>query len=1209
MATVGQLVVKIGADVSDLDQKIRGTQDKLRSAGSAMMSLGAGLSGTVTAPLLGLGAAAMAAGEKLNEGMANVQSLGVAQDRIESLKGSVQETAILVGKSTEDMAAGLYQAESAFGDTADIGKKLEINAKAAAGGLATVTDSINLTSAVTKGYGDTSATAVQHVADLALKTVALGQTTFPELAGSIGTVTPLASNLGVKMEELFGVMATATGVTGGASEVSTQLRGVLQSLMAPTDSMADLMHSMGFASGEAMLKGKGLQGTISAIITAARKSGQPLQKYIGSVEGQTLALALAGPQAEAFTQKLAEMQNAAGATDAAFEAQTQGVDKNGFALQQAKVKLEVFLQKLYDGMGPALLAVTGLIAPFVDKLLALGDIFAKMTPTQQLWIVGLLGAAAALGPLLIILGMVTNAIAAALPALAAIGGAFGLLLSPIGLVAIALGALVYFNFGGIRDFAAGILGRLQAAAPLASDALHELWAQLTGIGIDTYDTTEGIYAFVEALTGSQEMAATVSNKIGDIGYALYEMEQRIATAAPLVSDAFGELLAQLTGIGAESYDTTEGIYAFVEALTGSPAIAQQVADAVWDMGTALASARAWFGTTWAAAQSELLAAWSAMQPQLQQLWGWLQVNIPLALTTVQLWFASVWAAIPGVVSAAWGAISPLLTQLWTWLQVNIPLALTTVQAWFSAAWAAIPGVVSAAWANMGGILTQLWTWLQVTIPLALSVVQAWFTTAWSAAGAAVSGAWNTVGPLLTQLWTWLQVNIPLALTTVQAWFSAAWAAIPGVVSAAWANMGGILTQLWTWLQVTIPLALTTLQAWFGTAWAAIAGATSSAATTMTTVWNQLVAIFGPGIERLIASFGQFGTQLATLGPDFQALWAAAQPVIMALGAAVGVVLVFAVNLLANTFNNLVPIIRAAINQAATILNTLVTTVQGAIALVAALINGDWAGAWNAARGIVSGLATFVQSSLNNLWIVVSTVFAVIAATIRDTLADLGFTGAAAAVQMVIDKVSALSGWLTRIGSGDVKIGVPTWVTNLLAWAWPAAPDEIASIQKWGWPAVPGVIADLIKWAWPDAPAVISDLIKWAWPAVPKLISELLDWGWPGAPDWINNLMNWQPAVPGWVSKLLGWAGIDTAVPAHALGTQYSREGVAIVGENGPEPVWLPGGSRVMSNTDFRSALAGAGGPTVQLTGDVHIHNDLDVEELMWRIAQKFKRNG
>ena len=152
-----------------------------------------------------------------------------------------------------------------------------------------IRDAIDLTSAVTKAYGDPSAGAVQGVSDLALETVRLGQTTFPELAASIGRVTPLTAQLKVSQQEHFAVLATATGVTGGAAEVNTQLRGVLQGLMSPTADLTQLYRQMGVASGEQLVQQRGLQGAIAAIVQAAQASGQPLQKYLSSIEGQTLA--------------------------------------------------------------------------------------------------------------------------------------------------------------------------------------------------------------------------------------------------------------------------------------------------------------------------------------------------------------------------------------------------------------------------------------------------------------------------------------------------------------------------------------------------------------------------------------------------------------------------------------------------------------------------------------------------------------------------------------------------------------------------------------------------------------------------------------------------------------------------------------------------------------------------------------------------------
>ena len=61
--------------------------------------------------------------------------------------------------------------------------------------------------------------------------------------------------------------------TGTGGEVTTQFRGILQSLMAPTETISGLIGQMGFISGQAMLEQMGLQGSINAIVQAAQARG------------------------------------------------------------------------------------------------------------------------------------------------------------------------------------------------------------------------------------------------------------------------------------------------------------------------------------------------------------------------------------------------------------------------------------------------------------------------------------------------------------------------------------------------------------------------------------------------------------------------------------------------------------------------------------------------------------------------------------------------------------------------------------------------------------------------------------------------------------------------------------------------------------------------------------------------------------------------
>ena len=250
--------------------KAKSAADSLNKFGSNLQGIGTKLSLGITAPLVAIGGAAVAMSVKFNESMANIATLiPGSTERVVELKESVEAMAIATGKSTSDLAGGLFQVISSFGDSADSAKILGITARAATAGLATTEQALSLVSAVTKGYGEVNAATIQKAADLAFVTNKLGQTTFPELANSIGRVVPLAAELKVSQEELFGVMATATGVTGKAAEVSTQLRGVLQGFLAPTADMTELFNELGFETGKAALEQLGFQGALEAVVKGA----------------------------------------------------------------------------------------------------------------------------------------------------------------------------------------------------------------------------------------------------------------------------------------------------------------------------------------------------------------------------------------------------------------------------------------------------------------------------------------------------------------------------------------------------------------------------------------------------------------------------------------------------------------------------------------------------------------------------------------------------------------------------------------------------------------------------------------------------------------------------------------------------------------------------------------------------------------------------
>lgn len=338
-----RLFGRIMIETSDAERSLSKTESKaktfLGTIGNGVVTV-AKFAGAVGAAALTAAGAATKVAADFQSQMSNVQTLLTGtQDEIAAKVSKygdiVKEVSRTTGLETSNLTDGLYQVVSAFGDVDDAAKIMEIAAKSAKAGNAETSDAVNLLSAVTKGYGDISAEANQKAADLAFTTVRLGQTSFPELASSMGKVIPLCATMKVSEEELFGAMATLTGVTGGTAEVSTQLKATIQGFMQPTTAMTSALKKLGYENGQVAIESLGLQGALDALKESVNGDELAFAGMFSSVEAKTAVLALAGAQSEDFTNKTKEMYSATGAAESAFDTKTANLKGTLGKLKQA----------------------------------------------------------------------------------------------------------------------------------------------------------------------------------------------------------------------------------------------------------------------------------------------------------------------------------------------------------------------------------------------------------------------------------------------------------------------------------------------------------------------------------------------------------------------------------------------------------------------------------------------------------------------------------------------------------------------------------------------------------------------------------------------------------------------------------------------------------------------------------------------------------
>lgn len=170
-----------------------------------------------------------------------------------------------------------------------------------------------------EGYGGAIGSATE-ASDNLFRMVRLGQTEFSELVPEIGSAATISRELTVDQYELGGSIAQLTLTAGSTSQAFTQYRGIINSLLKPSERMTELLASMGYASGQALVSELGFVGALEALKTKAEASGHQLGYFVESTEALIGIAALAANEFQGVTQRVEEMGRAGNETANAWDA-------------------------------------------------------------------------------------------------------------------------------------------------------------------------------------------------------------------------------------------------------------------------------------------------------------------------------------------------------------------------------------------------------------------------------------------------------------------------------------------------------------------------------------------------------------------------------------------------------------------------------------------------------------------------------------------------------------------------------------------------------------------------------------------------------------------------------------------------------------------------------------------------------------------------
>lgn len=495
-----------------------------------MSSFGSSLTKNVTAPILATLGATGKMADTFEKDMGQVNTLLDNKEHLQKYKDTAIQVSNDTGIALGTVSKGVYQTISSIGD---LGKKTQdifsISARAAKGGGASVAESVALISSGMKGYDSVNVKTAQSISDMAFMTQKLGVTTYKELASSMQPLFPLGKSLNVSYQELFGSMATLTGVTGNTAEVTTQMKGLFTGLLKPTDSMSKLMQKYGYQNGQAMIKSEGMSGVLKILQKETGGQSDKMAKLFSNSRALTAAIALTGSQYDTFREKTKKMNQASGATEKALKDMKTSTSDIRKAINSAKNSLTVFGSSVLKVVAPSITTGATKLANFAKK-------FSKLNPEMQKFIVRMALTVAAVGPVIKIIGTLTTGIgslagrmvtlygkfsqAESISAFLGPGGKIALVLAAIAVVAV----LVYKNWDKIT---AGARKMQKAVVKAMNDA-----------GVDTQKLGKTVRKI-------GTMAASSFGKIGRAGAAVVKFLRPVAT---FVAGAFSGIITFLEGV-------------------------------------------------------------------------------------------------------------------------------------------------------------------------------------------------------------------------------------------------------------------------------------------------------------------------------------------------------------------------------------------------------------------------------------------------------------------------------------------------------------------------------------------------------------------------------------------------------------------------------------------------------------------------------------
>ena len=835
--------------------------ETLQSAGDKISGVGQKLL-PVTAGVTALGTIAVKTGADFDSAMSKVAAVsGATGSEMDALREKAREMGSKTKFSASEAAEAMNYMAMAGWKTNDMLSGIEgiMNLAAASGeDLASTSDIV--TDALT-AFG-LSASDSGHFADILAAASSNANTNVSMMGETFKYAAPVLGSLGYSAEDsaiAIGLMANA-GIK--SSQAGTALRSAITNLAKPTDTVASAMEQYGISLTDS-----------SGKMYSLRELMEQLRQKLGGLseaEQAQAAASLFGK--EAMSGMLAIING----SPADFEKLSNAIDTcsdtvdgyNGTTEKMAAVmqdnlagqvtilksQLEELAISFSDILMPTIRSIVSRIQELVDKL-------NQLDPQTKETIAKIALVAAALGPMLVVLGKTISSVGTVFSAVSKLPALFSAVQSGIGAITGALGVSL-----------GPLLAIIAAVAALVAAFVH-LWKTNDEFKSNIIAIWEQIKSTFTGLTQG------ITDRINALGFDFESFTDVLKAAwdglcnllAPIfkgvfqnISNIFSEftgvflglldvLIGLFTGDWEQCWDGIKGIFTsiwnfVVNTFRNIMNTLKGIADVV--LG--------WFGTSW----NEV---WTSIKTFFVDTWNSIASFFTGIVTGIRDFFVNTWTSISNTFTTIVTAIQTVATTVFTAIRDFFTTIFTAIYNFFSTIFNAIYNVVSTVFQAIHNVITTVWNAIYTTLEPLITAFGYLFQTIFEAIqiivgrvmdwiSEKISAIWNAIVAFLTPIlegirttfetiWNAISTTISTVLTAIQDAVTTVWNAVSGFISSVLSAIWNVVSSIWNSISGTISGVMNAIFSVVSSIWNQISSAVSNVLnairSVVSSVWNSI----------------------------------------------------------------------------------------------------------------------------------------------------------------------------------------------------------------------------------------------------------------------------------------------------------------------------------------------------------------------------------